>query len=265
MIRRGRFFTNRHEFPFPFHDTVGVIIDRDIEPSDLVSAYPGLSNQDIILTCWFLKDSVGVTANDQINTPCRIQHPGEFPVRVKPDMGKKHRQVDVVVLVGIADPADLRPCLLEGNETPDLAIPGDRVHHFVSDNTNKEDVKTSFFEDDMGHHQALVIFFNVQVCVDNREIGHSFEEEKMFKPVIQLMITECGHIGRKIVHDLDSRNALVFRIDKGSLYHVPCDHIQDVFLFSTNLVEISRKQGKPSYQLSRLTGDFGKEIPVHVI
>ena len=52
--------------------------------------------------------------------------------------------------------------------------------------------------------QAPAIVFQIQISVDDREIGALFQKQKMGQPVIYFVVAHSDHIRRQQIHNLNS-------------------------------------------------------------
>src|SRR4030066_291475 len=100
------------------------------------------------------------------------------------------------------------------DKTADGFIQTDGVHDFFSDNAGKQKIKTGFFDNQIRIHQPLVVFLDIKIGIDYREVSHFLQKEQMRQTVIKLMITQSDHIRRQIVHNLHGGDAFVFGVNQ---------------------------------------------------
>jgi len=85
-------------------------------------------------------------------------------------------------------------------------------------------------DDVVGSHHPLLERLDIEVGVDDGEVGDLLEEQQMRQAVVHLVVSQCYHVGRQVVHDLHGRRALEVRVDDGPLHHIAGDDVEDVSL-----------------------------------
>ena len=137
-------------FPPPCIDAVVVRIDVDIEPADEIRPGPGLSDQDIIDDDRFGHKCVGVSAQNDIDAPGRIQAGGQFFVLIEADVRQKDRKVDIDPVVGVADAADLLDGISEIEERTDQRFFFGLIQNGFRDDPDKENLHAVDLKDRAG-------------------------------------------------------------------------------------------------------------------
>ncbi len=192
------------------------------------------------LTCaGSVEHRVAVAADDHVHAPLRAEHGRELLVGFEPDVGEHDGEVDVVVLEGVADLAHLGAGLLEGDEGADELVQLDGVHGLLGEDAGEEDVEAGLADDVVGSHHPLVERLDVEVRVDDGEVGDLLEEQQMRQAVVDLVVAQGDDVGRQVVHDLHGRDALEVGVDDRTLHHVAGDHVEHVLLLGAHLVDVA--------------------------
>jgi hypothetical protein len=92
---------------------------------------------------------VAVAADDEVDAPFRPQHGGELLVGLEADVGEQDGEVDVVVLVGVADLADLGAASSRLTKVP-ILVELDGVHRLLGEDADEEDVEPGLVDDVVG-------------------------------------------------------------------------------------------------------------------
>ena len=119
-------------------------------------------------------------------------------------MGQKHREVDILRPVSVAD----APYFLRG--FPDIHQGADQffqfglLQHFFRQDTDKQHLHPAGLQDSMGTEQTPAIVFQVHIGVNDGKVGTFFQKQKMGQPVIYFVVTNGNHIRSQQVHNLNS-------------------------------------------------------------
>src|SRR5450830_883060 len=201
------------QFPGPVDDAVGVVVHGDVESSDLVGTDPGLRDQDVLDDGGLLQYRVAMPSDDHVDTPGRIQQARKLLVVLKADVGQQDRQVDIIILVVVAYFPDFGCCLLQCDKRRQYVVGFQHVHDLLRDDPDEQDVEAV----DVLHHirleQALVVLGDVEVGVDDGEIGNLLQEQEVWQSIIELVVAQRGDVRRQVVHDLDRADPLVLGVD----------------------------------------------------
>ena len=111
--------------------------------------------------------------------------------------------------------------------------------------------------------QTPAIMFQIQISVDDREIGALLQKQQMGQPVIHFMISDGHHVRRQKVHDFNCGNTFIFRVDKGTLKHIPRDSINHILFFPAHFVDVAGQHGNAAYQF--IVHFFYQKISMQVI
>ena len=79
-----------HGVPCVGINAVVVRVHDDVKAPDLVGAGACLRNDDAVFLNGVLHQSVAVSADDQVHSPCRVQLAGQMAVLLKADVGQQH-------------------------------------------------------------------------------------------------------------------------------------------------------------------------------
>ena len=208
---------------------------------------------------------VAVPADDHVHAPLGPQHGGQLLVGLEADVGEEDGQVDVVVLEGVADLAHLRARLLQGDEGADELVHLEGVHDLLGEDAGEEDVEAGLLDDVVGAHHALLEGLDVEVGVDDGEVGDLLQEEQVGQAVVHLVVAQGHHVGRQVVHDLHGGGALEVGVDDRPLHHVARDHVEDVLLLGAHLVDVAGEKRQSADELPASRRLLGQEVPVHVV
>ena len=92
---------DRYASPGIRNNAVFISIDNDIKTSNLIGTSTGLGDHDTIFLYCMLQQSMGMSANDKIHTPRRIQLSRQMPVLFKANMRQKNGKIDVNAIMRI--------------------------------------------------------------------------------------------------------------------------------------------------------------------
>ena len=252
-----------HGLPGEGIDAVEHRIHHDIETADVIGANAHLYDGNAVHHARLVEQRVRMPADNEVNAPCRVELGCELFVFLKPNVREQHREVDIESVIGVADAADFLEGILRHHErTGDPIVFASRNHGF-GDDANEEDLHAANLDDMERLEQPRVIRADTEVRADNGKIRALFEEQHVGYTVIHLVVADGGHIGRQHVHDLNRRQAVVFRVDKRTPEHVARNRIHDVFLFTARFLDVAGQHRDAADQL--VVDLIGKKIAVHVV
>ena len=178
-------------------------------------------------------------------------------------MGQKHRQVNIHRLVIVADFAHFRRCLVDVHKGTHKVVIFCCRHDFLGNNSDEKNVHTGSTKDFMGIKDSGSRSLYVQIGIYDGEFTALFQEKQMCHAVVHLVVPQSHHIRCQVVHDFDSADTLVLRVDYGASKHIPGNDIKSLRVLVSHSVKISAEHGNAAHQT--VVDGFCKKISVHIV
>ena len=241
-VTRAVAVVDRDDLPGEAVDGVPVGIHHDVEASDLIRARTGLYDVDVIDLRRRLRKCMAVAADDNVHAPVRVQHLGELFILLEADMREEHGEVDIDGIVRVTDVADLMRGFRDIDEGADQLVTLRGSEDLLGDDTDEKNLHAVELRDPVWPEHAATVRLDVEICVDDREVGALFEEKEMRETVVDLMVSDGCDIWSDQVHDADRGGALILRIDDTATEHIARDGIDHIPLLPADLVDIAGEQ-----------------------
>ena len=254
---------DRNASPGPSGDLVPEGIILDVKAADLVRAASHLDDRDAVHDLRGLHKGVGMSADDQVHTPVRIQKSGQLPVLLDADVGEEDDHIRLSGAVVVADDPDfLRRLDGVDKGADDLLIFRGR-YDLLRQDPDEHDLHAVHVQREVGFEKAGIVQCDEEVRVDDRETGALLQEQKVGDAVIHFMVSHRGDIRGKRVHEVDGGKAQILGVDDGAPEHISRVRVDDILLFRAGLSDIACQSGEASGLEPVLI--LRQEIPVQVV
>ena len=142
----------------------------------------------------------------------------------------------------VADAPHLLGGVLHVDERRDQAVLLRLRDHLLGDDADEEHLHPADLQNLVRLEEVRAVDADKEVCVDDGELRALLQKQQVREAVIDLMVSDRHHIGRKHVHDLDGGDALELLVDDVAAEHVPRDAVERVRLLLPHFVHIAGEQ-----------------------
>ena len=242
-VARTILFRDRNQLP-----CVGVYaavqrVEDDVKPADLGRPDCRLNDRNAGYFAGLLQIGVAVSADDQVHSAARVKLGRQLLVLLKSDMGEEDGQIDIRRPVGIGDLFHLLRRVMDIDQLSDQFLLFGGCQNIFRENADEKDPDPAGLQDVERPEDAGAVKLQVHIGVNDRESGAPLDKEKMRQTVVYLVIADRRDLGREKIHDLDRRDPFVLAVNDRSAEHIPRDHVENVLLIVSDLVNVTRQHG----------------------